>query len=566
MAILLFLGTPILAFVVWTTFSIFRNYQLAQRIGLPIVISPVSTLNPFWILLWRGFPAVLSLKHLPLGLGTWARCTSMGWAFQDKHKLHAEIGPLFTLVTPAANEVTVADPEAAHAVLARRKDYIKPAAMYEQLNVFGRNLNTVEGEEWQRHRRLTAPSFNEKTSSLVWEEARRQARDMASSWSRQGPQGTTEVVADTATLALHVLTCAGFGESYPFNQGVRKVAKGHAMTYRDSLALCLSNIITFAIIPKRYLSTSFFPQKLRKLGQAVQEFQQYMEEMLARERDSGANGTSETPNLMSALVRASDEDAHAKDSGQHSSKLGLTDEEIFGNIFAYNLAGHETTANTVAYALVLLAAHPQYQDWVREEIMQVQDTLAGDYNSNFPRLQRCLAVMYETLRLYGSIVFIPRAASLESQKLVNRKGDEFVLPPSTSVNLNVQALHTDPKTWGPDSLSWRPSRWFTGSNRRTPSEKETESQTFISVPKGSFIPWADGPRVCPGQKFAQVEFVAVIATLLGKYRVKPVLEAGQTEADGRKSLLEMVDDSAIFAITLQMNQPRKVALVWEALG
>ena len=153
---------------------------------------------------------------------------------------------------------------------------------------------------------------------------------MASSWSRQGPQGTTEVVADTATLALHVLTCAGFGESYPFNQGVRKIAKGHAMTYRDSLALCLSNIITFAIIPKRYLSLSFFPQKLRKLGQAVQEFQQYMEEMLARERDSGAKGTSETPNLMSALVRASDEDAHAKDSGQHSSKLGLSDEEIFG--------------------------------------------------------------------------------------------------------------------------------------------------------------------------------------------------------------------------------------------
>ncbi|KAI4265812.1 MAG: hypothetical protein L6R38_009161 [Xanthoria sp. 2 TBL-2021] len=489
----------------------------------------------------------------------------MGWAFQDKHKLHDEIGPLFTLFTPAANEVTVADPEAAHAVLARRRDYIKPAVMYEQLNVFGRNLNTVEGEDWQRHRRLTAPSFNEKTSSLVWEEARRQAHDMASSWSQQGPQGTTEVVADTATLALHVLTCAGFGESYPFNAGVRKVAEGHAMTYRDSLSLCLSNIITFAIIPKRYLSYPFLPQKLRKLGQAVQEFQQYMEEMLARERDSGAKGTSATPNLMSALVRASDEDAQAKDSGQHSSKLGFTDEEIFGNIFAFNLAGHETTANTVAYALVLLAAHPQYQDWVREEIMQVQDTSAGEYNSSFPRLQRCLAVMYETLRLYGSIVFIPRAASHESQELVNRNGDGFVLPPSTFVNLNVQALHTDPKTWSSDSLSWRPSRWFTDSSRGTPSEKKTESQTFISLPKGSFIPWADGPRVCPGQKFAQVEFVAVVATLLGEYRVKPVLETGQTEEDGRKALLEMVDDSAIFAITLQMNQPRKVALVWEAL-
>ncbi|KAL8654915.1 MAG: hypothetical protein Q9226_003239 [Calogaya cf. arnoldii] len=337
------------------------------------------------------------------------------------------------------------------------------------------------------------------------------------------------------------------------------------MTYRDSLSLCLSNIITFAIIPKRYLSLSFLPRKLRKLGQAVQEFQQYMEEMLARERASGNKGNSDTPSLMRALVRASEEDAQAKDSGQHSSKLGLTDEEIYGNLFAYNLAGHETTANTVAYALVLLAAYPQYQDWVREEIMQIQDTSAGDYGSSFPRLQRCLAVMYETLRLYGSIVFIPRAASTDSQKLVNQAGDEFVLPPSTSVNLNVQALHTDPKTWGSDNLSWRPSRWFTDCSARTLSQKKTESQTFISLPRGSFIPWADGPRVCPGQKFAQVEFVAVLTTLLGKYHVKPVLETGQTEEDGRKALLEMVDDSAIFAITLQMNQPKKVALVWEAL-
>lgn len=57
----------------------------------------------------------------------------MGWSFQDKHKLHDKLGPLFTLVTPAGNEVTVADPQAAHAVLARRKDYIKPAIMYGML-------------------------------------------------------------------------------------------------------------------------------------------------------------------------------------------------------------------------------------------------------------------------------------------------------------------------------------------------------------------------------------------------------------------------------------------------
>lgn len=133
MVFLLIVATCILASFSWTCLCIYRNYVIARRIGLPIVISPVSTLNPFWILLWRGFPAILSLKHLPFGLGTWARCTSMGWAFQDKYRIHHELGPIFTIVTPAGNEVTVADPEAAHAVLTRRKDYIKPAVMYGKL-------------------------------------------------------------------------------------------------------------------------------------------------------------------------------------------------------------------------------------------------------------------------------------------------------------------------------------------------------------------------------------------------------------------------------------------------
>ncbi|KAL9016039.1 MAG: hypothetical protein Q9185_006605 [Variospora sp. 1 TL-2023] len=500
----------------------------------------------------------------------------MGWAFQDKYKIHDELGPLFILVTPAANEVTVADPDVARAVLGRRKDYVKPAVMYEQLNVFGRNLNTVEGDDWQRHRRLTAPSFNEKTSSLVWNEARRQARDMGTSWSKDGTLGTKTTVEDTATLALHVLTAAGFGTSYSFSQGVSKLAPGHEMTYRDSLSLCLSNIVTFAIIPKQYLSSPFMPRKLQRLGQAAREFQKYMDEMLAKERKAGDERQAHTVNLMSALVRASEEDTRSKESG-HGSKTGLTDEEIFGNIFAYNLAGHETTANTVAFALVLLAANPHYQEWVREEILHPQSIANMDYESSFPRLQRCLAVMvspvpqlstmkmsssqqFETLRLYGSIVFIPRAASHETQNFSGLDGKEVVLPPSTPVNINVQALHTDPKTWGADSLSWKPSRWFAPQSNGQPS-----SPTLISPPRGSFIPWADGPRDCPGQKFAQVEFVAVMATLLSSYTVKPVLCPGQSAEDGRKALMEMVNDSAISAITLQMRHPQKMALQWDAL-
>lgn len=127
---LLLLASAIVATVAWTVISVVPNYKAARSIGFPIVISPVSTLSPFWILTYRVFPSILTLKRLPFGLGTWARCTYMGWSFQDKHALHDELGHIFTIVTPGGNEVIVADPETAQTVFARRKDFIKPAMMY----------------------------------------------------------------------------------------------------------------------------------------------------------------------------------------------------------------------------------------------------------------------------------------------------------------------------------------------------------------------------------------------------------------------------------------------------
>ena len=89
------------------------------------------------------------------------------------------------------------------------------------------------------------------------------------------------------------------------------------------------------------------------------------------------------------------------------------------------------------------------------------------------------------------------------------------------------------------------------------------NETFIEPEAGTFIPWADGPRECVGRKFSQVEFVAVLATLFRDHRVRPVVKDGEGEADARRALMKMVDDSAISAITLQMLEPRSRSLRWE---
>lgn len=226
---------------------------------------------------------------------------------------------------------------------------------------------------------------------------------MLQSWSQQGHKGTKETVRDTALLALHVLTYAGFGMKYSYAEGVQRPQPGFTMSYRDALSMVLHDIIYLFILPRAVLRLSFMPRKFRDLGQATMEFQKYMEEVLARERQLISEREPGQGNLISALIRASEE---AKELGEDDSTQGLRDEEIFGNVFVYNLAGHETTANAVATAIVLLAAHPEWQDWIAEEINVVfargESIQNGTYEAAFPRLRRCLAIMVRLLHFVFS--------------------------------------------------------------------------------------------------------------------------------------------------------------------
>jgi cytochrome P450 len=93
------------------------------------------------------------------------------------------------------------------------------------------------------------------------------------------------------------------------------------------------------------------------------------------------------------LVRLADND---KRRASHSSKVStyLTEEEIMGNLFAFTIAGYETTSTTLAYAVMMLAIDPEWQDWIVHEIDKVTSLHPeADYASIFPLLTRCLALM-----------------------------------------------------------------------------------------------------------------------------------------------------------------------------
>lgn len=384
---------------------------------------------------------------------------------------------------------------------------------------------------------------------------------MLDQWTASGSDGMRSVVDDTAALALHVLTYAGLGIRHDYRDAQQTVEAPHKLSYRDALLTVLRNFTLLVMIPMSIMTSKFMPRSVKRVGEACQEFQLYMKEMVEKERATAAHRpASEASNLLSALVRASETATTKKPDQPSTERDGLADDELYGNLFIYNLAGHETTANTIATAIVYLAALPSWQDWLHEEISAVVGHKAlqtSDYEHTFPRLVRCQAVMLETLRLHGSTVFLPKTTGTSTCTLTI-SGKEHVIPRETFVVTNSQALHSDRHTWGADALQFRPSRWLKRSAE--PGEEE-----LLEPAQGTFVGWAEGPRICPGKKFSQVEFTGVLAVLFQRHKVRPKQEDGESPDSTAKRLEWMIEDSAITAITLQMKHPQSVALVWSCV-
>lgn len=130
-------------------------------------------------------------------------------------------------------------------------------------------------------------------------------------------------------------------------------------------------------------------------------------------------------------------------------------------------------------------------------------------------------------------------------------GTAYVIPKDTFVGVNLGGLHTSSASWGKNALEWLPSRWIT--------KDESGNEVFAPIPQGAFLPWAAGPRVCPGKKFSQVEFVAVLACLLKEYRVEPVAAEGVSEGLAASRLMEEVQLSS-FNFLLKVKNPDRIRI------
>ena len=473
----------------------------------------------------------------------------------DRTNTHSRLGDTFVLVSPKVNHIVTAYPPAVQQVYRKYKTWIKPPIMTEFFNVYGHSLSGVNGEDWQRHSKIAAPAFSEPNLRYVWTESLRQSEEwLATNESkRNDTPDLAELRGDVSVLAMRVLASVEFGSEA--GSGLQETPLGHQMSLLESLNYLIQNVLLTILLAGLKAPAIILPRKLKQIKTAISEFKLHMEEAVLKQMKlAHGDNTGSSNTLVAAMVKANEEEKHQqyKEGKLTSRPTYLTDEELYGNLFVFNLAGFETTAGTMTFALAFLAAHPQYQAWVREEVNQYFAVTQMSYEDTFPKMTRCLALMHEVLRLACPAPQMIRFAR-EPQLLAIGLDQTIEVPPETYVSGHFFHIHLNHKAWGLDASSFNPKRFVS-------IDTATGEEVLAGPPKDvGYVPWLTGPRTCPGKKFSQVEFVAVIGSLLSRYEVEPLVRAGQSPALAREKLIDVTDDF-YFNLSAHLRRPREAGI------
>ncbi|KAF2007674.1 cytochrome P450 monooxygenase-like protein [Amniculicola lignicola CBS 123094] len=542
--------------------SLHRNLTAAKSSGLPVVITPWNVYSVFWLasyIVWLPL-----LRKLPASCrGTWLEVLDPEWAYRIGYKIFEDVGSdVFLVVSPSSIGSFVADAEVMTQITSRRGDFPKPLEMYRRLEIYGKSLVSSEGAAWRMHRKLTAPSFGEKNNELVFHESLHHAQSLLNLWTGPGGRGNRTIkdpAADAMRFALYVISRAGFDVrvAWPHEEkdqeGQLEASKqkdsmfvastpppGYEMNYREALSCLLENIMWTQMAPPEYLTKS--PIKVhRDVGKAVIEWGKYMDELYEQKKKEVASGQSaEGMDLFGALIRGSEV------LNEETTEIEKSD--ILGNAFVIMLAGHETTANALHFALLLLALNWKSQVRLQEDLDKV---LAGKpisewtYEEDVPKLFSSMptAVMNETLRVLQPVINIPKSTAPGNPQKINMNGQSYIMPGGTHISLCC-AVHKNPKYWPEEPNLFRPERWLTDSkfpnssidikpddaDLHAPPGADISGNLFKPV-KGSYIPFSEGSRSCIGKRFAQVEIVTALAVIFRTYSVELAVDEYATDAE-----------------------------------
>ena len=362
-----------------------------------------------------------------------------------------------------------------------RKDRLQRRVLSAGLND---GLLSAEGEQWRLQRRVLAPIFARRTVMDFTPAMLAAAEALIGRWSGVGDRATIDVAAEMARVTLDVVERTIFSDGFGSDAEDIRMAMA---TYFNTIG---------KISPLDLLGVPDFVPRLSRLRvrSTLKFFEAEVDKVIAGRRRILAEQLDRAPNdLLTHLLAALD-----TDTGE-----GLSEAEVRSNILTFIAAGHETTANTLSWALFLLS---QSQAWRSRIEAEVDRELSGSPDAGIAdRLVETRAVIEETVRLYPPISAISRVAL---------GGDELngePVRPGSLIVISPYVLHRHRLLWDrPDAFD--PGR-FLGS-------------AHAAIDRFAYLPFGAGPRKCIGATFALQEATLVLAAIVKHFRFE--LKPGHT--------------------------------------
>jgi len=355
-----------------------------------------------------------------------------------------------------------------HRVLVGEAASFRKGAMFDKFRPFvGNGLVNSNGAFHLRQRRLVQPAFHRDRIAGYTDTMRRTVVKLCESWQ---PGEVREVNDDMQALAVTIVGEALFGTEF-------------GRTAIEQARTSIPVVIRQGMI--RALSPAFVGKLLvrgnRQFDQAVTGMRAVVGEVIADWRAAGVD----RGDLLSMLLLARDEDG-----------AGMTDEQAYDEVITLLSAGIETSALAMAWLFHELAEHPDVADRLHTELDEV---LAGRPVTfdDVPKLAYTQQVVNETLRRYPIWILMRRTV-----RPVHLGGVR--LPAGTEVTISPHALHHDPANF-PDPDRFDPDRWA--------------PERVGDIPRGAYLPFGAGNRMCVGNAFAHLEMAVTVATIARRWRL-----------------------------------------------
>jgi cytochrome P450 len=369
----------------------------------------------------------------------------------------------------------VADPALARTVLTRPTGFRQGRGIEALAVTFGRGLLTSSGELHRRQRRLVQPAFHARRLVAYAQDAVRLASARSAQW-RDGER--IDVADEMSSLTLEFVGRTLFGTDVRHEVAVVADATQQLLEAFPTLMSLHGMLLTWVPSPFRH-----------RLRRQIARLDGVVERVIATRGTTGDTG-----DVVSMLLAVRDEE----------TGKGMPHQQVRDEVLTLLLAGHETTAVALSWAWYELFRTPHARSALDAELA----TDAGEAlaSASWDRLPVTRAIVSETLRLHPPAYIVGRRPT---EDVVI---DKYRFRRNSVVVISPYALHRDERSWGPDAAEFRHTRWL--------REDGTFDESAPGQPRGAYLPFGAGSRMCIGAGFAVMEAVLLLARMANEWKIE----------------------------------------------